>query len=557
MDFLHNLTLGFGVAVTPFNLLLAFVGVFLGTVIGVLPGIGPMTGIALLIPVTFGLPPSSAIILMAGIYYGAMYGGSTTSILVNTPGESSSVVTCIDGHLMAKQGRAGSALAAAAIASFVAGTFATLMLMLFGPVIAQVALRFGPPEFFSLMLLGMTVVTSLAGRSMVKALFATLFGLAIAMVGIDLQTAVPRFTFGNIQLLDGLEFIVVAIGLFALTEVLVNLSELKNAGEVKMETIKGGLWLSKEDWKRFWPSSIRGTLSGFFVGGVAGAGAAVASFVSYGIEKRFSKHRKELGGGAIEGVTGPEAANNAAAGGSLIYLLCLGIPGSGTTAIMLGALLMLGLQPGPLLFTTQPAFVWGLIASMYIGNIMLLVLNLPLVGLWVKLLKLPSYLLIPRRIHSEQFDPGPPADDHVRRNRIRDEARGHTGFASDPGYGSWEDDGGAVPPGDDPFRRESHDFRDPPDLPGPPPDRFCFDHESLLEIRPGVAPEDFRKSCSLTLCWCASKSLFTEVAVMDRIIDHLKRTFVAAKPPPSHLFTEVALMVTESAFCRSARPSAV
>jgi putative tricarboxylic transport membrane protein len=393
MDFLHNLTLGFGVAVTPFNLLLAFVGVFLGTVIGVLPGIGPMTGIALLIPVTFGLPPSSAIILMAGIYYGAMYGGSTTSILVNTPGESSSVVTCIDGHLMAKQGRAGSALAAAAIASFVAGTFATLMLMLFGPVIAQVALRFGPPEFFSLMLLGMTVVTSLAGRSMVKALFATLFGLAIAMVGIDLQTADPRFTFGNIQLLDGLEFIVVAIGLFALTEVLVNLSELKNAGEVKMETIKGGLWLSKEDWKRFWPSSIRGTLSGFFVGGVAGAGAAVASFVSYGIEKRFSKHRKELGGGAIEGVTGPEAANNAAAGGSLIYLLCLGIPGSGTTAIMLGALLMLGLQPGPLLFTTQPAFVWGLIASMYIGNIMLLVLNLPLVGLWVKLLKVPSYLL--------------------------------------------------------------------------------------------------------------------------------------------------------------------
>ncbi len=393
MEFIQHLTLGFGVAVTPFNLLLSFVGVFLGTVIGVLPGIGPMTGIALLIPVTFGLPPASAIILMAGIYYGAMYGGSTTSILVNTPGESSSVVTCIDGHKMAKQGRAGPALAAAAIGSFVAGTFSTIMLMLFGPLIAQMALRFGPPEFFSLMVLGMTVVTSLAGRSMVKALFATLMGLAIAMVGIDLQSAIPRFTFGNLQFMDGIEFLVVAIGLFALTEVLVNLSELKNTDKVEMETIKGGLWLTKEDWKRFWPSSIRGTLSGFFVGGVAGAGAAVASFVSYGIEKRFSKYRKELGEGAIEGVTGPESANNAAAGGSLIYLLCLGIPGSGTTAIMLGALLMLGLQPGPLLFSTQPAFVWGLIASMYIGNIMLLVLNLPLVGLWVKLLKVPSYLL--------------------------------------------------------------------------------------------------------------------------------------------------------------------
>jgi putative tricarboxylic transport membrane protein len=393
MEFFQHVALGFSVAGTPFNLLLSFVGVFLGTVIGVLPGIGPMTGIALLIPVTFGLPPSSAIILMAGIYYGAMYGGSTTSILVNTPGESSSVVTCIDGHKMAKAGRAGPALAAAAIGSFVAGTFATIMLMLFGPVLAKVALHFGPPEFFSLMLLGMTVVTSLAGRSLVKALFATLFGLAIAMIGIDLQSAIPRFTFGNLQLMDGLEFLVVAIGLFALTEVFINLSELKHADKVQMESIKGGLWLTKQDWKRFWPSSIRGTLSGFFVGGVAGAGAAVASFVSYGIEKRFSKYRDELGEGAIEGVTGPESANNAAAGGSLIYLLCLGIPGSGTTAIMLGALLMLGLQPGPLLFTTQPAFVWGLIASMYIGNIMLLVLNLPLVGMWVKLLKVPSYLL--------------------------------------------------------------------------------------------------------------------------------------------------------------------
>ena len=370
MDLLQNIALGFSVAGTPFNLLLAFVGVFLGTVIGVLPGIGPMTGVALLIPICFGLPPSSA-----------------------TPGESSSVVTCLDGHEMAKQGRAGPALAAAAIGSFVAGTFATIMLMAFGPFLAQVALKFGPPEFFALMVMGLTVVTSLAGRSMLKAIFSTLLGLAIAMVGIDLQSGVQRFTFGNIQFMDGIEFLVVAIGIFALTEVFINIAELKNPKEVSMEKIKGGLWLTKDDWKRFWPSSIRGTLSGFFVGGVAGAGAAVASFVSYGIEKRFSKHRKELGTGAIEGVAGPESANNAAAGGSLIYLLCLGIPGSGTTAIMLGALMMFGLQPGPLLFTQQPAFVWGLIASMYIGNIMLLVLNLPLVGLWVKLLKVPEYLL--------------------------------------------------------------------------------------------------------------------------------------------------------------------
>jgi putative tricarboxylic transport membrane protein len=393
VDFWHNLTLGFSVAGTPFNLLLCLVGVFLGTVIGVLPGIGPMTGVALLIPLTFTLAPTSAIILMAGIYYGAMYGGSTTSILVNTPGESSSVVTCIDGYEMAKQGRAGPALAAAAIGSFIAGTFATLMLMIFGPLVAQIALRFGPPEFFSLMVAALTMVTSLAGRSIVKALLSTFFGLAIATIGIDMQSGVPRFTFGNPELMDGLEFLTVAIGLFALCEVLVNLADMTEAVQERL-SIKGGLWMNKEDWKRFIPSCIRGTLSGFFVGGIAGAGAAVASFVSYGIEKKASKYRDELGKGAIEGVTGPESANNAAAGGALIHLLCLGIPGSGTTAIMLGALLMIGLQPGPLLFQQQPEFVWGLIASMYIGNVMLLVLNLPLVGMWVKLLDVPLYLLL-------------------------------------------------------------------------------------------------------------------------------------------------------------------
>jgi putative tricarboxylic transport membrane protein len=393
MDIWHNVVLGFSVALTPFNLLLALVGVFLGTVIGVLPGIGPMTGIALLIPITFGLPPNSAIILMAGIYYGAMYGGSTTSILVNAPGESSSVVTCIDGFEMAKKGRAGPALAAAAIGSFIAGTFATLMLMVFGPAIAQFALNFGPPEYFALMLTGLTVVTSLAGRSLVKALLATTFGLAFSTVGIDLQSGVSRFTFGNLEMLDGLEFLVVAIGLFALSEVLSNLADMRQAVSERL-SIKGGLWLTKEDWKRATPAFIRGTLSGFFVGGLAGAGAAVASFVSYGLEKSASKHKDELGHGAIEGVAGPEAANNAAAGGAMIHLLCLGIPGSGTTAIMLGALLMLGLQPGPLLFQQQPDFVWGLIASMYVCNVMLLVLNLPLVGMWVKILDIPLYLLV-------------------------------------------------------------------------------------------------------------------------------------------------------------------
>jgi putative tricarboxylic transport membrane protein len=392
MDFWNNVVMGFSVAITPINLFLALLGVFLGTIIGVLPGIGPMTGVALLIPLTFGMEPTGAIILMAGIYYGAMYGGSTTSILVNTPGESSSVVTCLDGYEMAKQGRAGPALATAAIGSFIAGTFATIMLMLIGPWIANFALNFGPPEFFSLMFAGLTVVTSLAGRSLVKALISTLIGLGIATIGIDLQSGVQRMTFGNPQLMDGIEFLVVAIGLFALAEVFVNLADMGKAVSERL-TIKGGLWLTKDDWKRATPAFIRGTLSGFFVGGIAGAGAAVASFVSYGIEKKFSKFRDQLGHGAIEGVAGPEAANNAAAGGAMIHLLCLGIPGSGTTAIMLGALLMLGLQPGPLLFQQNPQFVWGLIASMYIGNVMLLVLNLPLVGMWVKILDIPLYLL--------------------------------------------------------------------------------------------------------------------------------------------------------------------
>ena len=353
-----------------------------------------MTGVALLIPLTFGMNPTSAIILLAGIYYGAMYGGSTTSILVNAPGESSSVVTCLDGYEMAKKGRAGPALASAAIGSFVAGTFATLMLMLFGPWVAKIALSFGPPEFFSLMVAALTLVTSLAGRSLVKALLSTLFGLAIATVGIDLQSGVPRYTFGNPELMDGFEFVVVAIGLFALSEVFINLAHMSQAAMERL-SIRGSLWLTKEDWKRFTPACIRGTLSGFFVGGIAGAGAAVASFVSYGMEKKVSKHRDELGKGAIEGVAGPESANNSAAGGALIHLLCLGIPGSGTTAILLGALIMLGLQPGPLLFQQQPEFVWGLIASMYLGNLAGLIVVLTTVPLFASILRIPFSIIAP------------------------------------------------------------------------------------------------------------------------------------------------------------------
>lgn len=391
-DIWSSILQGFAVVLTPQNLLFMTLGVLIGTAIGVLPGIGPSLTISLLLPVTFGLDPVAAFVMFGGIYYGAMYGGSTTSILVNTPGESSSVVTAIDGFQMAKKGRGGAALATAAIGSFFAGTVATLALMLLAPLLVRFALSFGSPEYFALMLLALSAVTGLAGRSAPKALFATFFGLALSMVGIDMQTGQARFTFGNLMLLGGIDAVTIAIGLFAVGEVFWAAATIKGIHEETLK-LRGSLLMTREDWRRSIPAWVRGSFIGFVTGVLPGAGATVASFLSYNAEQRFAQGRRELGQGAIEGVAGPEAANNAAAGGAMVPLLALGIPGSATTAVMLVAFQMYGLRPGPLLFVEQGDLVWGLIASLYIANVLLLVLNLPLVRLWVKLLDVPKPIL--------------------------------------------------------------------------------------------------------------------------------------------------------------------
>ncbi len=387
-----NLGVGFGAALRPESLLFGLVGVSLGTAVGVLPGIGPALAISMLMPITFGMDPMGAFIMFGGIYYGAMYGGSTTSILVSMPGEASSVMTALDGYQMTRKGRSSAALATAAIGSFVAGTFATLMLMLMAPILVELALGFGPAEYFALMVLALTAVTGLSGDSAAKGALATLFGLALGTIGIDLQTGQARFTFGMQGLLGGVDVVIVTVGLFAIGEVFWYAATQSGAKE-DVAQISGPIGLTKEEWGRSFPAWIRGTLVGFFSGILPGAGATVASFLSYFAERRFSKNPEELGDGAIEGVAGPEAANNASAGGSLVPLLALGIPGSGTTAVMLAAFQMYGLQPGPLLFEDNPQLVWGLIASLYLSNALLLVLNLPLVGLWVRLLRIPTSLL--------------------------------------------------------------------------------------------------------------------------------------------------------------------
>lgn len=394
MDIVHALTNGFGVALQPINLLLVFLGCLVGTLIGVLPGIGPISGVALLVPLTFALklPPESAIILLAGIYYGAMYGGSTTSILLNIPGETSSVVTTLDGNQMAKQGRAGPALAVAAWGSFIAGTLSVVGLMLLGPLLAKWAIRFGPAEYFALMIFGFSTLSALAGKNMAKALISTLLGLMLATVGQDPQSGISRYTFGLLQLEDGIDFLVVAIGLFAVSEVLVLLEE-KTPNAVR--TRVGRIYLSLKEFVFSLGSILRGSVLGFLIGVLPGAGASIASFVSYTLEKRLHGARGSFGQGDIRGVAAPESANNAAAGGAMIPLLTLGLPGSGTTAIMLGALVSLGVTPGPQMFQQHPAVVWGLIASMYVGNAMLLLLNLPLVGLFVRLLSVPRWFLLP------------------------------------------------------------------------------------------------------------------------------------------------------------------
>jgi putative tricarboxylic transport membrane protein len=384
---------GFAVALQPANLLFCFVGVFVGTLIGVLPGIGPLGAIALLLPSTFHISPTAAMIMLAGIYYGAMYGGSTTSILVNIPGEAASVVTCMDGYEMAKQGRAGAALGIAAFGSFIAGTISVVLLSFVAPPLAKMALKFGPPEYFSLMVFGLTILTYLANGPVIKALMMAALGLILGIVGTDMITGRARFTYGIVDLNDGIGIIPVVMGLFGVAEVFFNIETIIKR-HVSKTTIRG-LLPNLQDWKDSIGPIVRGSFLGFFLGVLPGGGSVISSFVSYAVEKKVSKHPEKFGKGAIEGVAGPESANNSATGGSFIPLLTLGIPTNGVMALMLGALIIHGLQPGPLLMKEQPALFWGVITSMYIGNAMLLVLNLPLIGLWVKVLKIPYPILFP------------------------------------------------------------------------------------------------------------------------------------------------------------------
>ena len=393
MEILSNLATGFAVALTPINLLYCFLGSFIGTAIGVLPGLGPPATIALLLPVTYGIPATSAVILLAGIFYGAMYGGSTTSILLNIPGEAASVVTCLDGYQMARQGKAGAALAISAFGSFIAGTLSIVGLMLLAPPLASFAIKFGPPENFALLVLGLTMVGYLAGGSMTKGLLVACIGLLLGTVGLDPIMGTQRFTYGVFKLSEGFEFILVAMGLFGIGEVLVNVEQNVKA-EVFQTTIRG-LLPNREEWHTSAAPIARGSLLGFFIGVLPGGGAIISSFISYALEKRLSKHPERFGKGAIEGVAAPESANNSAATGSFIPLLTLGIPGNASIAMIFAALLIHGIRPGPLLVPEKPEVFWGLVASMYIGNIMLLVLNLPLIGLWVKLLRVPYPLLAP------------------------------------------------------------------------------------------------------------------------------------------------------------------
>ena len=392
MSTLDALGQGFVGALSATNLFWAFLGTTLGTAIGVLPGIGPALTVAVLLPVTFGLDPTAAFIMFGGIYYGAMYGGSTTSILLNTPGETSSIATALDGYQMARQGRAAAALATAAIGSFVAGTLATLGLTFAAPLLASAALEFGPADYFALTVLAFAAVTSLLGASLVRGLFSLFLGLALGLVGIDALTGNARFAFGIPQLLDGIDVVILVIGLFAVGETLHQAWQHGRNEAAPIElTRRAGM--NREEWRRSWKPWLRGTLIGFPLGILPIGGTVIPTFLSYIAEKRLSRKPEEFGHGAIEGVAGPEAANNAAAAGVLVPLLTLGVPSSATAAIMLAAFQQYGLQPGPLLFQTRPDLVWTLIASLYIGNTMLLVLNLPLAGLWARVMLVPRPLL--------------------------------------------------------------------------------------------------------------------------------------------------------------------
>jgi TctA family transporter len=393
VDLLGNLWIGLQTALTPLNLLYCLIGTFFGTAVGVLPGLGPVATIAMLLPVTFGLPPDSALIMLAGIYYGAQYGGSTTAILVNLPGESSSVVTALDGYQMARQGKAGRALATAAISSFFAGTVATLVIIFFAPPLADIAIRFGPAEYFSLMVLGLVASVVLAHGSLLHALAMILMGLLLGLVGTDITSGTPRYTFDLPQLADGLGFVVVAMGIFGIGEIVANL-EHESKRELMMKRVTG-LMPTREDWGRIIGPIVRGTALGSVLGILPGGGAMLASFGAYSLEKKISRNSHEFGKGAIEGVAAPESANNAGAQTSFIPMLTLGVPSNPVMALMIGAMIIQGIQPGPTVMTEQPSLFWGLIVSMWVGNVMLLALNLPLVGLWVRMISIPYHLLFP------------------------------------------------------------------------------------------------------------------------------------------------------------------
>jgi len=392
MDTFVLLANGFLVALEPINLFYALIGVTLGTAVGVLPGIGPALTVALLLPVTYKLDPAGSLIMFAGIYYGGMYGGSTTSILLNTPGESASIVTALEGNKMARKGKGGPALATAAIGSFVAGLIATLGLALIAPTIVKMALSFGPAEYFALMILAFMTVSAAFGDSALRGLTALFLGLTLGLIGIDLQTGQARLAFGVPDLLDGIEVTTLAVAMFAIGETL-SVAASTSGDDDKVESVKGSVWMNREDWARSWKPWLRGTAIGFPIGAMPAGGAEIGTFLSYSVEKQLTPKPEEFGHGAIEGVAGPEAANNASAAGTLVPLLTLGLPTTATAAIMLAGFQQFGLQPGPLLFTNNSQLVWGLIASLLVANFMLLVLNLPLIGLWVKLLTIPKHWL--------------------------------------------------------------------------------------------------------------------------------------------------------------------
>ena len=393
MDALQGLSYGFEVALSGNNLLACLVGVLVGTVVGVLPGIGPIGAMALLIPSTFSLGPTTALIMLAGIYYGSMYGGSTTSILVNVPGEAASVVTAIDGYRMARKGRAGAALAVAATGSFVAGTLGIVALMFFAPPLADFALEFGPPEYFALTLVGLVFLSRLGGGSALKSFLMVAFGLLLGTVGMEPISGISRFTLGQLQLGQGVELVPVAMGLYGIGEVLIIAEQITGTPQLVKVKFRE-LFPTREEWRKAFPPMLRGGGVGFFIGLIPGPAAILSTFASYALEKRISKHPEEFGKGAIEGVAGPESANNSATAGAMVPLLALGVPFAPATAILLGALIIHGVQPGPLLLTQQPEIFWGVVASMYIGNFVLLILNLPLVGVFASILRLPQHLLM-------------------------------------------------------------------------------------------------------------------------------------------------------------------